>query len=328
MDLISALVSGQGPSMSARLTVVIPSYKVSATVGRTIKSVLAQAESSVNIVAVIDGPDPETRAALEPFAERITIVQVDVNQGLQATRKRGLKEADEDGFVIFLDGDDYWEGDLAGPAVRQMIEQDADIGLAAMLVETARDSARKRISLAPRTEIEIFEGWLGRNEFVAPCAVFWRVSLLRRIGDFDASLERQEDGEAVCRALIHGARVTHLDSGVAVYVQHWSPHRLTVRNDNLGSLLDVPDKILRMPAGAIPRDSVVRAVAQSYANARRTCALRGRNDLAEQAAKRSAALRPARPHVAGAFGWSYRLLPTKVAIALERTIRKVAGLPY
>jgi hypothetical protein len=314
--------------MSERLTVVIPSYKVSATVGRTIRSVLAQAASSVDIVAVIDGPDPESRAALEPFADRITIVQVDINQGPQATRKRGLEEADEDGFVIFLDGDDYWEGDLAGPAVRQMIEHDADIGLAAMVVEAARDGRRTLVSLAHRTETEIFEGWLGRNEFVAPCAVVWRVSFLRRIGDFDTSLQRQEDGEMVCRALIEGARVTHLKSGVAVYVQHWSPHRLTVRNDNLGSLLDVPDKILRMPPGAIPRDSVVRAVAESYANAQRTFALRGREDLAEQAAKRSAALGPARPQVAGLLGWPYRLLPTKVAIAVERAIRKVAGRPY
>lgn len=314
--------------MSQSVTVIIPAYKVSKTISRTIESVLAQPQCDPKIVAVIDGPDEPTAKALEPYANRVQVIQVPENRGLQATRTRGLAEANEDGFAIFLDGDDYWSGDLLGAGARQMIETEADIGLARMEVKSEESGHSRMISLAPADRNALFSGWLGQNRFVAPLCVLWRVSFLRAVGGFDPDLHRQEDGELIMRSLMRGARVTHLRSGHGVYVQHRSPDRLTVRNDHLKSMLDVSAKILAIESNEIPQDLIRRSVAESYANAERTFRLRGYPDLAREASARAAALGGARAHADAPFDFLYRMLSMSLASRAEATIRRIARKPY
>jgi glycosyltransferase involved in cell wall biosynthesis len=310
------------------VSVVIPAYKAAATIRRAVDSVLSQPRCRATVIVVVDGPDPKTEQLLSTYDPQDvrTLVQP-VNKGVQAARSRGLNEA-ADAFVLFLDSDDFIEGDLLGAGLVQMTGQEADLGLARMEVLDEATGHRTPVSLAGATAPQLFMAWLAKNRFVAPCSVLWRTEFLRRIGGWDLDLHRQEDGELVMRALLRGAAVVHLPTGNGVYVQHAAPNRLTARSDNLQSLLDVPEKLLRMDSEVVTSDQRRRAAAMSFANAARTTALRGRWDLAKQAMERARALGGARPCVAGSLGCIYRVLPMRAALGVEAFVRRVAGRPY
>lgn len=312
--------------MLPHVTAIIPAYKATATIARAIDSLLAQQGAKVDVVVVVDGPDAALEAKLGGYDPRVTVLVLPENRGVQVARNRGLAEARGE-WLLFLDADDYVSGDLLCPGARLLAAQEGDLGLAAMIVRDEVGGAERKIRLEGNAEA-LFAGWLGRNEFVAPCSVLWRASAIRRIGGWDEALQRQEDGEMVMRALLLGARVAHLPSGHGVYVQHSAPDRLTAQTENLRSLLDVPAKLLTLEGAVLSPELVQRAAAQSYANAARTCLLRGRSDFAGEALRRLKALGGARPQLGPPFGALYRLLPLRAAVRAERAVRVVLRRPY
>lgn len=89
--------------MKPLISVIIPTYQHAGTIGACIDSVLAQTYSNVEIIVVNDGSTDNTVEALEPYQDRITLVNQE-NQGSNPARNRGFREAHGD-FLIFCDAD-------------------------------------------------------------------------------------------------------------------------------------------------------------------------------------------------------------------------------
>ncbi len=92
-----------------RISVVVPAYNAARSVGATLDSLLGQTAAAVDIVVVDDGSSDGTRAALEPYRDRVRLVFQE-NSGVSAARNRGVAEAAGD-WVGFCDADDLWHPD-------------------------------------------------------------------------------------------------------------------------------------------------------------------------------------------------------------------------
>ncbi|MBK9174076.1 MAG: glycosyltransferase family 2 protein [Blastocatellia bacterium] len=88
------------------VSVIIPNYNYAKFIQRTIKSVLAQTYSNIEIIVIDDGSTDGSLRVLEEFGDKVmTIVQN--NQGVSRARNRGF-EASSGEFIAFLDADDLW----------------------------------------------------------------------------------------------------------------------------------------------------------------------------------------------------------------------------
>lgn len=104
------------PRPTCDVSVVVPAYKASGTIARTLASVFAQTVLPREIIVVNDA-SPDTDALIDavealdvPDGVDLQLVHNPQNLNGAATRNRGIQAA-QGAFVAFLDADDEWEAD-------------------------------------------------------------------------------------------------------------------------------------------------------------------------------------------------------------------------
>jgi glycosyltransferase involved in cell wall biosynthesis len=204
-----------------RLAVVIPLYNALPWIARSVRSVLDQDCPGVHVFVVDDGSTDGSLSALAPFGAKIT-VETGPNRGACHARNRGLAMAEAQGaeFVLFLDADDYLEGQMLAGALAEAEAHKADMVLSNVHTEYA-DGTRKLRPLysgdvAPE---DFFRGWISERGHVNPAGLLWRVSLVRRVGGWDESLIRLQDLDITLRALLTRPRIRKNEKGAAIYSQ-------------------------------------------------------------------------------------------------------------
>jgi glycosyltransferase involved in cell wall biosynthesis len=94
--------------MNPLVSAVIPTRNRPELVCRAVRSALDQTYANLEVVVVIDGPDPATVKALESLNEpRLKIVALQENVGGSEARNKGVREARGE-WIAFLDDDDTW----------------------------------------------------------------------------------------------------------------------------------------------------------------------------------------------------------------------------
>lgn len=95
-------------SSNELVTVVIPTRNRPDMVTRAVRSALAQSYPALEVVVVIDGPDPETAAQLHALSDpRLTVLELEQNHGAAEARNIGVRHGRGD-WIAFLDDDDHW----------------------------------------------------------------------------------------------------------------------------------------------------------------------------------------------------------------------------
>ncbi|MEU7904035.1 bifunctional glycosyltransferase family 2 protein/CDP-glycerol:glycerophosphate glycerophosphotransferase [Actinoplanes sp. NPDC049118] len=111
------------------LSVVLPVYKVQGYLRQCLDSLLAQAFTDFEVVAVDDCSPDNSGAILAEYAERdprVRVVSLETNAGLGGARNAGLDQAIGD-YVWFVDGDDWLaQGALTAVAGR-LADTDPDV---------------------------------------------------------------------------------------------------------------------------------------------------------------------------------------------------------
>lgn len=75
---------------------------------RAVRSALSQTYRVIEVVVVIDGPDPATAAAIDSISdERLRVIELPENVGVANARNIGVQHAKGE-WVAFLDDDDEW----------------------------------------------------------------------------------------------------------------------------------------------------------------------------------------------------------------------------
>ncbi len=94
--------------MNPLVSAVIPTRNRPDLVCRAVRSALAQTYTNLEIIVVVDGPDPATVAALEAMGEpRLRIVALPKNVGGSEARNTGVRQS-KGIYIAFLDDDDEW----------------------------------------------------------------------------------------------------------------------------------------------------------------------------------------------------------------------------
>ncbi len=90
------------------ISVIVPTVNRPLLLIRAVNSALAQSAPDLEVVVVIDGPDPETIRLLNDVADsRLRAIQNPRSLGSAETRNVGIRAARGD-WVAFLDDDDEW----------------------------------------------------------------------------------------------------------------------------------------------------------------------------------------------------------------------------
>lgn len=189
--------------MKAWITIVIPVYNRAGWLERTLRSVRAQAGSSLHLILVDNGSTDDSLAVCRRFqsAFRSEDFRIDVYEeptpGANAARNRGLKEADTE-WVLFFDSDDELVPDALA-RIRETIRKNPQaevIGFTAKRCLPNGKTTYKRRCFSSQVEDQIIYGMLGTQCFVA------RTALLRSLGGWDERLLAWQDWNLAIRLLM------------------------------------------------------------------------------------------------------------------------------
>ncbi len=171
------------------ISIIIPAYNASGTIGRALASVASQTyEGLTEIIVVDDASADKTLAAAEPFG--VSVVRLAENVGPALALKAGVEAASHP-LVAFLDADDEWlPGKLAAQAA----------ALAAMPDAAIVATAFTRIGRAG----EVLWTY-GDTPFPHGPADFWK-TLLREAAILKSSALCRRDAVLATRALDSGLR--------------------------------------------------------------------------------------------------------------------------
>lgn len=115
-------------SENAKVSIIIPVYKVEEFLVDCLESAINQTYQNLEIICVNDGSPDRCPEILNDYAlkdERIKVIN-QVNGGLSAARNHGLKEATGE-YVLFVDSDDWISADCVECLVEAMHKSQADI---------------------------------------------------------------------------------------------------------------------------------------------------------------------------------------------------------
>lgn len=95
----------------APVSVVIPCYRCSTTIGRAIASIVQQTQKPVEIILIDDASEDGTLVVLQELAKLhhgwIKVLQFKINRGAACARNAGWEAASQP-YIAFLDADDAW----------------------------------------------------------------------------------------------------------------------------------------------------------------------------------------------------------------------------
>ena len=209
------------------VSVIIPAYNCESFIGHAVQSVLEQHHRDLEVIVINDGSTDNTVQALAPFRDRICLLQ-QKNAGAAAARNAGLRVARGE-LVAFLDADDWWVPSrlsvqlaaLKSFPAAGMVFSDfaiADHTGANIMPSGIRwkYEAIRNTDATPwpkifsnsvtvpwaggengQLEAVAYQGhiaqWLFLGNFVNTCTVLLRREIIDRLGEFDQTLDTEED---------------------------------------------------------------------------------------------------------------------------------------
>jgi glycosyltransferase involved in cell wall biosynthesis len=208
---------------AADVSVVVPTRGRPELVLRAVGSVIRQTHASLEVVVVVDGPDPPTEAALRSIRDpRLQVLVSPERGGGAAARNLGIDRA-TGGWIAFLDDDDEW---LPDKVARQLDCIRSEPALEAICFCPVYRRSRSELTLqrsrppAPgehaseylfvRRSLREQEGTIGTSTILAPSA------LVRRIR-FDERLPRYQDADFVLRACAEGVQLVFCPEPLSIW---------------------------------------------------------------------------------------------------------------
>nr|WP_177297018.1 glycosyltransferase family 2 protein [uncultured Blautia sp.] len=113
------------------VSVIIPTYNVEKYIEQCLQSLLAQTYKNFEVICVDDGSTDETVPAIKRLLasdSRIQLIQMPHCGKAGLMRNKGIEKASGE-YLLFLDGDDFFEAQLIEHTLQRIREDKADICL-------------------------------------------------------------------------------------------------------------------------------------------------------------------------------------------------------
>lgn len=180
-----------------KISVIIPTYNHVLHLGQAIDSVLDQTYGNYEIIVVDDGSTDNTRHLVEGYGDSARYIYQE-NRGLAGARNTGIRSA-RGIFMAFLDADDYFEKDNLEKKI-PFLESHPEIDWVYSdwdyLDEDNHFLERGSIKWSYRDKklkSALFEELLYNRNFISPCTVVVKKSVMEAVGYFDPDVVCQED---------------------------------------------------------------------------------------------------------------------------------------
>lgn len=209
--------SATAPPVTAPVSVVIPCYRCSDTIGAAVASIAAQTLPPAEVLLVEDGSGDGTLEALRKVEAAypqgwVKVVAMPGNGGPSRARNAGWQQAGQD-YIAFLDADDTW-----APAKlelqMQALRADPQIALIAHRMQV-RERGSDAVELRPpvRTAIISRRRMLLNNPFPTASVVLRRDLPFR----FNENFRRVEDFLLWAQIAFSGYRCAKIDQTLAFW---------------------------------------------------------------------------------------------------------------
>lgn len=95
--------------MEKLVSVVLPAFNCSCTIGHVIESLLCQTYKNIELIIINDGSTDDTKDVISSFAdERIVLFDLNENSGISVALNKGL-ELSKGSYIARVDSDDFCE---------------------------------------------------------------------------------------------------------------------------------------------------------------------------------------------------------------------------
>lgn len=215
-----------------RISLIIPCYRDSATLGRAIESVYAQTRP-VDEIIVINDCSPETdeiERVLQAY-RGIVYVKNPINLGLAATRNKGVSVASGD-IVSFLDADDELHPqkiELQFPFVKE------NCVVACNVEQVADEKALTLWRSYKKVKAKPFRGGsrlIYRNVLTGASLMAYK-RLLEQVGGYDGELRSCEDFDLWLRLIKEGVQILNIE--LPLYRYHFNRSGLSKNYFNISN---------------------------------------------------------------------------------------------
>ena len=201
------------PATSPSVSAVIPTRSRPHLLRRALASVAAQTYADLEIVVVVDGPDPETEAVLESWQDRpLTVVVNERSMGGGAARNIGVETA-KGTWIAFLDDDDEWLPNKLERQLRDLAAYAGDrvVGLSQLITRSPRadfigPKEAPRIGEPLSEYLFVRSGWFKGGGRVQTSTLVVPRHVMRDV-PFDGALPRYQETDWILRAAHAGARL-------------------------------------------------------------------------------------------------------------------------
>ncbi len=183
------------------VSVIIPTYNRAGTIEKSIRSVLKQTYSNIEIVVVDDGSTDNTEEIVCAIEDsRIRYIKAKENRGASAARNLGVREAKAD-IIAFHDSDDSWHDDKLEKQIRYLLlHPDYKMVYCAYCLQRYNGEFVKVPYLGTYGNLEgdILGTLLVNNTIGTPTMVMYK-KCFEELHGFDETMECLEDWEFAIR---------------------------------------------------------------------------------------------------------------------------------
>lgn len=192
------------------ISVVVPLYNKVRTVGRAIRSILAQTGVTREVIVVDDGSTDGSEAVVRELGDEVVYVRQS-NAGPSAARNRGFRESRQP-LVTFLDADDEMlPGSLAAHVRCRLVRPDIPLTFGSFRVFTGDQLEREEHIPTRSPELQEEGGCWFADRFLTAVMIAQQSSvmnraLFERVGGFDEGLRCWERSEFHFRVMLEAGR--------------------------------------------------------------------------------------------------------------------------
>jgi glycosyltransferase involved in cell wall biosynthesis len=222
------------PGGNPQVSVVIPTFDRPDLVVRAVRSVLAQTMADLEVVVVVDGPDPATGEALGALADpRLRVIELPVKGGAQNARNTGVREARAPWTAMLDDDDEFLPEKLEKQlAVAQASGASRPIVATRLLNRTPRAEyampRRLRQPGEPWSEyFTVRKGLFHGEGFIQTSTIMAPTELLRQV-PFAPKVPRMQELDWTLRALaVDGTELLYVADPLVIWHQDEDRPRIT-----------------------------------------------------------------------------------------------------